>query len=231
VLEAFGDTKEETRTNAGKVLARLGDEPLNLLLDMLRDQKDSAERVRILHLLIEIGQPTIPIIRQRLNHNEPWYFLRNLVYILGRIDSEAGTELLGDFLLHKNEKVREEALKSIQRVGGSQKGAVLLSILPMTRDESFQKSVIEELGVLKYADAVPALIELFKARPLVPSLSRTELEEKICFVLGRIGSPDAVQLLTEVSKPKGFFTFKAYPDKVRNAAARALLLLKTGSSS
>jgi HEAT repeat protein len=156
--------------------------------------------------------------------------LRNLVYTLGRIDSQGSTELLGDFLLHKNEKVREEALKSIQRVGGSRKGPLLLSVLQMA-DESFQKSIIEELGNLKYAGAAPVLLELLEKRPLVASVSRAELEEKICFALGRIGSQEAAPLLAEISKSKSFFTMKPYPEKVKSAAARALFLIKSGSSS
>lgn len=230
LLEAFGDSDEKTRTDAGRVLARLGNNPLNLLLDMLRDQKDSEERVRILHLLNEIGQPTIPIIRQRLNHNEPWFFLRNLVYILGRIDNQASAELLGDFLLHKHEKVREEALKSIQRVGGGRKGPILLSVLPMV-DESFQKSIVEELGNLRYAGAAPVLLELLQTRPLVVTASRAELEEKMCFALGRMGSQEAAPLLAEISKSKSFFTKKSYTEKVKSAAARALFLIKSSSSS
>lgn len=228
--EAFGDSDEETRTDAGRIMARLGNPSLNLLLDMLRDQKDGAERVRVLHLLVEIGQPMIPIIRQRLNYNEAWYFLRNLVYTLGRIDSLGSAELLGDFLLHKNEKVREEALKSIQRVGGSRKGPIMLSVLQMA-DESFQKSIIEELGNLKYASAVPVLLELLRMRPLVASMSRAELEEKICTALGRIGAQEAAPLLAEISKSKSFFTMKPYPEKVKSAAARALFLIKSSSPS
>lgn len=228
LLDAFSRGEETARVSAGKVLVRLGDTPLNLVLDLLRDQQDAEERVRILHLMIEVGQPTIPIIRQRLNHDEPWYFLRNLVYILGRIDNQASAELIGDFLLHKNDKVRQEALKSIQRVGGSRRGPVLASLLPMV-DESFQKNIVDELGTLRYAAAVPALMELFETKSLVPSASRTDLEERICLALGRIGAQDAVPLLTQVSKPKGFFSLKSYPDKVRNAAARALFQIKTSA--
>lgn len=230
LIEALGDSDEKTRTDAGRILARLGKAPLNLLLDMLRDQKDSDERVRLLHLLIEVGPPTIPVIRQRMNHSESWYFLRNLAYVLGRIDSQTSAELLGDFLLHKHEKVQMEAFKSIQRVGGSRKGPVLLSVLPMV-DESFQKTIIEELGNVRYAGAAPVLLELLETRPMLVSPSRVELEEKICFALGRIGSQEAAPLLAEISKSKSFFTKKSYPEKVKSAAARALFQIKTGRSS
>jgi HEAT repeat protein len=231
LLDALRDRDPKTRTDAGRTLARLGNTSLNLLLDVLREQTDSEERVRILHLLIEIGQPMIPIIRQRLNnYDEPWYFLRNLVYILGRIDSQSSAELLGDFLLYKNEKVQMEALKSIQRVGGSRKGPILLSAL-YKADESFQKRITEELGNMRYAGAAPVLLELLKMRPVMVSLSRSELEEKICFALGRIGSQEAVPLLAEISQSKSFFSKKSYPEKVKSAAARALFLIKSSSSS
>ncbi|MCX5857017.1 MAG: HEAT repeat domain-containing protein [Deltaproteobacteria bacterium] len=230
LMAGFSERDEKTSGSAGRVLARLGDDALNLLLNMLRDKTDSVERVRILHILSEIGQPAMPVIRKRLYQKEPWYFLRNLVYTLGRIGSQEDAELLGDFLLHENEKVRQEALKSIQRIGGKGRGPVLLSVLPKV-DESYQKSIAEDLGNLKYAEAVPALMDLLKTRPLVASLSRAELEEKICLALGRIGSQEAVPLLTEISKPKRLFVFDAYPEKLKKAAAQALFLIKTGSSS
>jgi len=226
LFEAFDEKEGEIRNDAGKVLARLGDAPLNRLLDLLRDQTDSTERVRILHLLIEIGQPTIPVIRERLDHDEPWYFLRNLVYVLGRINSQTSVELLGSFLRHKHEKVRQEALQSILRIGGNKRGSVLLSALSEV-EESFRMSIIQELGNAKYAEAVPVLLELLKARPLLQSPSKTELDERICIALGRIGSQEAVPLLTEISRQKAFFAIKKpYPDKVKAAAAKALTAIE-----
>jgi len=221
LFEAFEAKEEGIRDDAGRILARLGDAPLNRLLDRLRDQTDSDERVRILHLLIEIGSPTIPVIRERLDHHEPWYFLRNLVYVLGRFDSSKSIELLGDFLLHPHEKVRQEALQSIQRVGGQNRGSVLLSALPKV-EEPFQSSIVQELGNAKYAPAVPMLLELLKTRPRIQSSIKAELDEKICIALGRIGSREATPLLTEISKQNAFFTIKRYPDRVKAAATKAL---------
>jgi HEAT repeat protein len=92
----------------------------------------------------------------------------------------------------------------------------------------FKLDIVEMLGSVRYAGAVPSLIEILRTRPLITPATRIDLEERICNALGKIGSPEAVPVLTEISKPKGFFTRNAYPDKVRNAASLALGSLGNG---
>ena len=127
-------------------------------------------------------------------------------------------------LMHKHDKVRQEALNSLYRVGENEKGPVLLSILPMV-DDAFKMSVIDMLGKIKYKKATPVLLDILKARPFVVSSARIDLEEMICISLGRIGAPEAVPLLTEISKPK-FFSVTTYHKKVKNAAEKALTVIK-----
>jgi HEAT repeat protein len=197
---------------------------MDRFLDRLRDSQVGDERVRILQLLTEVGRPAVPSIRGRIDRNEPWYFLRNLAYLLGRIESAAAAEALTPFLLHQNDKVRQEALKSIHRLGSRDGGPILLSILNQV-DETFQVSVVEELGSLKYGPAAAPLIALLKDRSLIVSAQRAELEEKICLALGRMNAVEAAPILKEISNA-GFFSMKKYSDKVKAAAAKALMGLK-----
>jgi hypothetical protein len=128
-------------------------------------------------------------------------------------------------LLHENTRVQQEALKSVYRTGGNERGPLLLSILPMT-DDPFNFSVVEMLGTLKFVDAVPSLLELLKARPLLASSARMHLEEKICIALGTIGAPEAIPVLSEIRLTKGFLGIRSYPDKIKVAAAKALVSIK-----
>ncbi len=227
LFEEFQHGEAANRDSVGRILGRLGDASLNWLLDLLRDHDDSNERVRILHIFEEIGKPALPVIRERIKVQEPWYFLRNIAYILGRIKDSTSADVLKPLLLDKNEKVRQEALKSLLRAGEDKIGPVLLSILGDV-DEPFKMDVVEALGKLKYAPAVPALLELLKTRPLVTSSIRIDIEEKICHALGRIGSRNALPALVEIVKPKGFLTLQTYHGKVKSAAAKALAALEKG---
>lgn len=221
LFEELLEGEEKNRKDAGHILGRLGVASLNRLLDVLRESDDSDVRVQILHIFSEIETAGISVIAERIVHEEPWYFLRNLAYMLGRISHSTVAPALEPLLLHENKKVQQEAMKSLYRAGGSERGPVLLSVLD-DADELLQMEVVEMLGNLKYSPAVPRLTDLLSIRPLITTLSRIDLEEKICVALGKIGSQDAVPVLTEIGKPKSFLTLTTYHEKVKYAAAKAL---------
>ena len=225
LFEEFNTDAKKKRLEAGRALARLGEKPLNRLLDMLREHNDSNERVRILQLITDIGKAAVPVIRSRIKEDEPWYYLRNLAYLLGRVASEVTVNTLEPLLLHNNNRVRQEALKSVQRIGGNERGPFLLSVLPRI-DASFKINVIEMLGILQFAGAVASLVNELMDRPLREPPARADLEEKICAALGHIGAPEAIPALSKVSRSGGFFSVRPYPEKVRNAADKALAEIK-----
>jgi HEAT repeat protein len=173
-----------------------------------------------------MGQKAIPAIRDQINNKKAaWYYLRNLAFLLGHIGNETNAYLLQPLLLHKNERVRSEALKSIFQIGGKKRGSLLLSVLP-DADDQFKINIIEALGNAKCAEAVPNLLGLLKKRSLIASQSQNDLQEKICIALGLIGSPEAIPALSEIAESKSFLRIRTYPEKVKNAAGRALKSIK-----
>jgi len=217
--------ENRSRRDIGQVFAALGDSAFNQLLDQLRETTDSNERVRIMRLIMSAKDRVLPLIVARFKKNEPWYYLRNLAYMLGQIGNEESARVLAPLLLHENFKLHHEALKSIYRTGGNLRGKLLLSALPQADDE-FKASIVESLGQSKATDAVDSLLLLLKDHPLVPSSARLALEEKICAALGAIGSPDAIPFLSDISETKSFLGLRSYPDRVKAAAANALVVLR-----
>jgi len=214
------------RDEASQILVRFGDVILNRLLDIIHEVSDSKERVNVLHLIIDMGQKVIPAIKDRINDkNAPWYYLRNMAFLFGHIGNETNVYILQPLLLHENNRVRMEALKSIFQVGGKQRGPLLLSVLPKT-DDQFRLNIIETLGNAKCAEAVPNLLDMLKKPSLIASQLQIDLQEKICTALGLIGSPEAIPALTEIAESKSFLRIRAYPEKVKNAAGKALKSIK-----
>ncbi|MCX7634471.1 MAG: HEAT repeat domain-containing protein, partial [Syntrophales bacterium] len=220
LFELYSKSEEKEKKDLGRLLARMGEGSLRRLMDLLRDHPNSDERVKILHLIVDIGPSAISVIKETSREDAPWYYHRNLAYLLGFIKSPKTLEVLQTLLNHQHHKVRHEALKSLYRIGDEDRGPVLLSILPNV-DDSFKIAIVEMLGKLKYQNAVPVLAEMLKNRPFLVTAGRMELEEHICTALGKIGSPAAVPILTEISKPK-FFSVSSYPEKVKIAATKAL---------
>lgn len=225
LFKELNANEKNKQDEAGQILIRFGDVILRRLLDIVRDVVDSDERVRIIRLIIGMGQRAIPGVRDRINKNASWYYLRNLAYILGHIGNESSACALHPLLLHENERVRLEALKSIYQIGGKQRGPLLLAVLPLA-DDQFKLNIIETLGNAKCAGAVPNLLNLLKKLPLIASQLQIDLQEKICTALGFIGSPEAMPALSKIAKPNSFFRLRSYPVKIKNAAGRALISIR-----
>ena len=177
--------------------------------------------MRIMHLIIGAGSRAIPLVRERIRKDEPWYYLRNMAYILGQIGNEESAGSLQQLLSHENEKLKHEALKSISKTGGNRRGKLLLGALTGA-DEKFKLKIIEALGSAKAIESVPDLLNILTTKPLVTTATRLLIEEAICTALGAIGSADAIPVLSEIAESKSFFRLRTYPDKLRADAVRAL---------
>jgi HEAT repeat protein len=222
LFKEFHSNERNKQDEAGQILVRFGDVILNRLLDIVQKVSDSKERINVMHLIMDMGQKAIPAIKDRINNkNAAWYYLRNMAYMLGFIGNETNAHLLQPLLLHEDNRVRLEALKSIFQIGGKQRGSLLLPVLPKA-DDQFKLNIIETLGNAKCAEAVPIFLDLLKKRSVIASQSQIDMQEKICNALGLIGSPGAISVLSEIAESKSFLRIRAYPEKVKHAAGRAL---------
>jgi len=218
-------TDKQKQAEAGRVFIALGPNALENQLKELRTSTNSDERVRIMRLIAFAKEKALPLITGLITKEAPWFYIRNLAYLLGQIGNEESARILAPLLSNRNHKLRLEALKSIHKTGGRQRGNILLAALSLAEEE-FKPSIVEALGQCKALEAVPVLLDLLRDKPLIASSARTSLEEKICAALGSIGSPDAIGPLAEIAEAKSFLKRRAYPEKVKAAASGSLVILR-----
>lgn len=221
LMDEFLSDDKSRRDLVARHLVMMGERSLERLLDLLFESESSTVRVFILNLIPEMGAITVPAIVSRIDESAPWYYLRNLARLLGRVGSEKEAKILEPLLVHKDTRVQREALKSINAIGGVFKGEILLNALSGC-DDHLKSSVVTALGSLKYADAVQPLKDLFRSKMHIPEEVKIDLQEKICIALGTIGDKAALRFLQAVSKQSGLFGFKSYSPKVKAAAVRAV---------
>lgn len=215
-------SEKNKSTDALQILIEFGDDlVVKKLLSTIRNARDSKERIRIIHIIQEMGEKAIPAVQESITPDAPWYFLRNMAYILGRIGNEDSSEILRPFLLHNDKRVRNEALKSISLIGGNKKGAVLISVLTQV-DSDLRVNIIELLGKIKSSEAVSPLLDMLKNKSSASKNEQLTLQEKICDALGAIGSAKAISALSEIVDSKSFLGLSSYPSEVKYAAKRAL---------
>jgi len=221
LMEEIRADKDNLHKEPARIQAMLGEFSLNRFLEILHNSDDSSERVLVLNFIAEIGPGAAQIIIDRLDPHAPWFYLRNLVRLLGRIGKEEHARVLEPLLFHEDQRVQREALKGISNIGGNTRGKILLDALSKC-DDLFKASIVATLGSLKYRNALHPLMNLFRAKLSVPEEVKVDLQEKICLALGNIGDKEALPFLTEISKQTGFLGFRSYSPAVKTAAVKAI---------
>ncbi|MCG6534192.1 MAG: HEAT repeat domain-containing protein, partial [Syntrophales bacterium LBB04] len=199
LIQDFLTDRNGKRNEAGQILVLMVDLSINRLLNIIKESEVSPERILILNLIPDMGPAAAPAVLERLNQDPPWYYMRNLVRLLGRIGSDEHAKIIAPQLLHSDHRVQREAVKSISQMGGRSKAEILLNVLPEC-DDRIKAGVVTVLGTLKYRNAVKPLIELFKSKLTLPEDIKVDLQEKICIALGNIGDKEALPFLKEISK-------------------------------
>ena len=231
LLEEFQSGADENRRHAIRLLALLGDASMDRLLDVLEESRDMSVRVRILQVLSEIGTPAPQALIRRIEKGGSWYYLRNLILMLGKVGKENHLRALVPLLKHEDFRVRRETLNSIYNIGGDRRGDVLINALK-DADERLRLNIVDMLGALGHKPAARPLMDLIEGGKSFFSTKVSEqLQEKICYALGRIGSEDSVPLLSNIAGQKGLLGLRSFPDGVREAAAQALAAIGRAESA
>jgi len=220
---ADGTKKQDEDINS---LVMLGTISIERLLDRLYGSHSRSERNRIVQVLTKIGKPTAEPITERLRQAGPWYYIRNLIMLLGRTGDESHISVLEPLLTDKDARIQREAVFSMINIGGKKIGQILSANL-YSVDDDVKTLIISGLGSLKYHPSVPQMIEALESQALGKTKkAKNDIMAKICEVLGRMGANEAVPALQKVAHSKGFLSRRVYDQPVRNAAFDALAKFK-----
>ncbi|MGE0084060.1 MAG: HEAT repeat domain-containing protein [Desulfococcaceae bacterium] len=224
LLNRIKSNEKSKRESATRCLTLMGESVIERLLSILQDSRDMTERVRILQVVAEIGQAP-RILSEKIAKGGPWYYLRNLILMMGKVGNEDHLPMLIPLLQHEDFRVQRETLNAVFNIGGKYRGDLLLSIFD-SAEERLKTAIVDMLGVLKYEKAVPVLLELLETKSFFSLKISDKLKEKACTALGRIRSEQAVPALQEIVERRGLLK-KAYPENVKKAAADALIRIQS----
>ncbi len=228
LLKEFRFNQENKREQASRTMVFLAEYAADPLLNLLKDSQHRSERARILQLISDIGPAALPALIQRIQEGKPWFFMRNLILLFGKVGNESHLEMVKPFLVYDDYRVQREVLNCIYSIGGNQRESIFSAILSDAGDQ-LKADAVGMLGAMECRAAVPMMIQILETKTLMTSKARNELEEKICNVLGNLMAQEAIPCLVGVSEPKkGVLSKRNYSEKVQLAAQRALEKIRAG---
>ncbi len=181
-------------------LSLLDREATPLLLEMLAEEEDRSIRRLLIQILKDLGKNQIAMLGERLS-DERWYFVRNIVGILGESKKEDVIGHLEKVADHNNFQIRHEVVRALVTIGG-RKAAELMTRFLKDKDIDIQFMAVRGLGMLqaageKESQALMAFLKTSGIKGIEHELKKEAIE-----TLGKIGSPASVQFLKKQFKIK-----------------------------
>lgn len=194
--------KPRTQIDAAtRIFQSLGPMAIPALLEALSQENSRRIRVHLMRMLSTLGDQALPEIKKHLS-DQRWFFVRNLVWVIGEIGDSSFVHHLGLIADHPDERVRREAVRTLAKMGGGRAISFLLSALD-DDDEEIRLIAVRGLGRARSRDSVVSLGELLR----LPNLSgqNTEIIHAAAIALGKIGDRRALGPLRRVARPPFLF--------------------------
>lgn len=194
-------------------------ESTTVLLELLASEKDRTIRRYLIDILKELGKGQIDMIGQRISDGR-WYFVRNIVSILGDTRDEEAVAFLEKVADHKQPQIRNEVIRGLIGIGGKRAAGLLVRYL-RDKDPDVQIMAIRGLAVVHGAgpEESAALITFLDGRHL--SKKDNELTIDAIKTLGKIGHDAAAVYLQRYLKVRWWRSRKLQLE-LRDAARAAI---------
>lgn len=183
---------------AEKFLTRLGRRSVIFLLEKLLQSQQKNERLHIIKLIPETGKVAVPVLKEYLTKELPWYGLRNIVLLVAALADAALFPLVLPLLKHDDIRVQQQVIDCMNELEGVERKKYLLSALAVVND-TLKANIVVQLGQLGCgADCADVLLDLLTGRNSISAEVRDELLGQICIVLRLVPQQRTLILLRQL---------------------------------
>jgi len=229
LMEEFrGDTKGH-RAHAATSLVLIGHISVPPLLDLLRESEVMAERIRVMGVLQKIGHGALAELTERMTPDSAWFYLRNLLKLLGEIGGEEHIDLLEPLITRREEQVLDAVISCAKQIGGERRARFFSKAILMVPNRA-KPRLAGLLAQLGGDEAVYALSAVLASRLAGSPEEKNKVIQAVCTAMGEIGSMKALPALQKVVDQTGLLGRSRYTSEQKKCAEAAILLIRHAMS-
>ncbi len=184
--DTFKDDDRELRTLAASVFVSFGRQAVPMLLEILKESEDKWVRKQMIRSLIDVGPIAIqPMINELYKEDNPWYFLRNIINILGELGDRKIIGKMTLLLYHENPSIREETVATLARLAPDVAETHLIKMLD-DQDARVRERAISSLGMIHSTNdkVLTFYMDVLEGRT---ELENEALQVQVYRALGQLG--------------------------------------------
>jgi HEAT repeat protein len=215
-MKGNGEVKSEPILQYFKFLTKQAVEPLCLLLGELESGK---WRKAICDQLSELAREEIQPLSKFLSDDNP-ILVCQILYILGRIGDPSAVKYMGNLVIHRDLKVREETLQVLDKFG--EKGKDLIQKYLTDPVSGIRAKAALLLARHNKGKAMEPLAEII----LSEDFYKRDYREKASFfrALGETKSEEVIPILKRIARKRKWFQREKW-NEMRQCAANTLKMM------
>ncbi len=198
IMAAIGELRKHPKgsreyQSAYAYVAKLERETTEVLVELMAEEQDRVARIFYVDLLKDVGRNQIALLGELLTDGR-WYFVRNIVSVLGESKTDQALAFLRKAADHENLRIRQEVIKGLLTIGGKKAASILAKLL-RDKDVSVQVTAIHaftDFPGIGTEESKP-LIAFLEDRSL--RKNEQELTLEAIKALGKIGGREAMEFL------------------------------------
>jgi HEAT repeat protein len=192
-----------TFVEAREALSSMAEFSTPLMIATLKETEDRAVRMKIIDVLVRIGEPAVAEIEKMLSSKE-WYVRRNGIYILGEMHHGPSVDKIGDMVYDDQLQVQMAVIESLEKIGNDKAYRYIKNAL-----ESRHKLVVIEamkrLPRELFQDKLKDLLSWIKSRKSIPDKKEEKARQEVINIMGRLADDSIVDALVEILNERALF--------------------------
>ncbi|OGC43245.1 hypothetical protein A2Y85_08435 [candidate division WOR-3 bacterium RBG_13_43_14] len=185
-----------TFTEAREAMVSLADLASPLLLSTLKETDDRAVRMKIIDVLINIGEKAIPEIEKLLTSDD-WFVRRNAVFLLGELKASSSIEKLAALIDDPEPKVTLDCFESLIKISGDDAKVYIKKAI----NSESRLVVLAAMRFLDRDDArekLPVIASWLKSKRTLPEAKEEDFRRRVIEVIGMHGDDSMVDVLARL---------------------------------
>jgi HEAT repeat protein/acetolactate synthase small subunit len=192
-----------TFVEARAALAALSEFSVPVLIDTLKDTENRAVRMKIIDVIIKMGERAVPGVTKLLQSKE-WYVRRNGVFMLGEMRINAMIDRIGNLIQDENEQVQIAVLESLSKIEDKGTKHYYLKAL----DSKYRPVVVKAMEKLERDDVQEKIVQVtgwLASRKGIPDPKEEAFRQEIIALIGRYGDDSVLDVLVSILSERPLF--------------------------
>jgi hypothetical protein len=219
LLNALEEWGKEHREEVAEVAVLIGVRLIPTILAALESEDQMSRRRRLLEMALAIGKPALPYVHAKLV-DEPWYVIRNAVFLMRRIGDPELSEKLSGLIDHREPRVAAEVITALAGVGDARWAPAFVKLFDR-KDEGARREALAVASRLKHPELGRFLVKRLSKRGVLSIREADTLD--MIDVLGNYSQAETYEELYRLaSLPSWRYPFRLTPvwEAVAKAAVR-----------